>query len=192
MPGNKKEYRSGKFVVPGDRLGVIEEFSPGSGTYVRDGTIYSKMIGRTLVDLLNKKVSVYPLTSSASVPKVGSIVTGQVYNVQSKIAIIRIWRIGKKLLSGFYSGILHISDAAKGYVETMFDACKTGDIVRAKVISNKNRVYHLTMAEGNLGVIYAFCSECGHLLEQDRKGRLKCPRCKKVEKRKIASGYGRE
>jgi len=182
------ERRSGKFVVPGEKLGVIEEFMPGPGTYVHNGTIYSKITGRTLVDVLSKKVSVYPHT--APVPRVGSIVIGQVYNVQSKIAIIRIWRIGKKLLSGFFSGILHISDVSRGYVEHMHDVYKTGDIVRAKVISEKNRAYHLSTAEKNLGVIYAFCSGCGHLLNLER-GRLKCPRCGNIEKRKVASDYGR-
>ena len=184
------ERRSGKFVVPGEKLGVIEEFMPGPGTYVHNGTIYSKITGRTLVDVLSKKVSVYPVVHTAPVPRVGSIVIGQVYNVQSKIAIIRIWRIGKKLLSGFFSGILHISDVSRGYVEHMNDVYKTGDIVRAKVISEKNRAYHLSTAEKNLGVIYAFCSGCGHLLNLER-GRLKCPRCGNIEKRKVASDYGR-
>ena len=31
---------SGQFVVPGQRLGVIEEFVPNSGTYVKDGYIF--------------------------------------------------------------------------------------------------------------------------------------------------------
>ncbi|HDI11961.1 MAG TPA: RNA-binding protein [Candidatus Bathyarchaeota archaeon] len=190
MVNAHSERRSGKFVIPGEKLGVIEEFMPGPGTYVYNGTIYSKITGRTLVDVLSKKVSVYPVVHTAPVPRVGSIVVGQVYNVQSKISIIRIWRIGKKLLSGFFSGILHISDVSRGYIEHMHDAYKTGDIVRAKVISEKNRAYHLSTAEKNLGAIFAFCSNCGHLLRLER-GRLKCPRCGNIEKRKIASDYGR-
>lgn len=190
MVNASSERRSGKFVVPGEKLGVIEEFMPGPGTYVHDGTIYSKITGRTLVDVLSKKVSVYPVVHIAPVPRVGSTVIGQVYNVQSKIAIIRIRQIGKKLLSGFFSGILHISDVSKDYVEHMHDAYKTGDIVRAKVISEKNRVYHLSTAEKNLGAILAFCSNCGHLLRLERR-QLKCPRCGNTEKRKVASDYGR-
>ena len=56
---------SGHLVVPGERLGVIEEFIPDSGTYVKDGVIFSKIVGRELLDLLNKRVSVYPLTEGA-------------------------------------------------------------------------------------------------------------------------------
>ena len=191
MVNAHSERRSGKFVIPGEKLGVIEEFMPGPGTYVHNGTIYSKITGRTLVDVLNKKISVYPMVHTVAVPRVGSIVVGQVYSVQSKVSIIRIWRIGKKLLSGFFSGIIHISDVAREYIEYMHDAYKIGDIVRAKVISEKNRAYHLSTAEKNLGVIFAFCSNCGALLRLER-GRLKCPRCGNIEKRKVASDYGRE
>ena len=181
--------KSGQFVVPGDRLGVIEEFMPGSGTYVEAGVIHSQVTGRMLLDKLNKKVSIYPLIHGVSVPKVGSIVMGQVSNVQSKSATLRISKIGKKFLSGNFTGILHISDASPDYVEIMYDVCKPGDIMRAKVISTMNRTHHLSTSENNLGVTYAFCSQCGHVLTLRRRG-LQCPECGEVEKRKIASDYG--
>ncbi|MGQ9460026.1 MAG: exosome complex RNA-binding protein Csl4 [Candidatus Bathyarchaeaceae archaeon] len=188
---SKSERKSGQFVVPGDRLGVIEEFTPGSGTYVEHGTIHSKTTGRTLMDTLNKKVSVYPLVQAASVPRVGSIVSGQVLDVKSKTAVLRILQVGKKSLSGFFTGLLHISDVSPSYVETMFDVCKTGDIMRAKLISDKNRTFYLSTAEKNLGIIYAFCSQCGHVLLSSRQ-RLRCPRCGNIEKRKVTPDYGEE
>lgn len=188
MQINKR--RSGQIVVPGEHIGVIEEFSPGIGTYVKNGKIYSRMIGRTLLDIMNKKVSVYPLIPRPSVPKTGSIVTGQVQNVQSHFAVLRIWKIGERTLSGFFSGLLHISDASPSYVETMFDVCKPCDIMRAKVVSEKNREYHLSTVDKNLGVIYAFCSHCGHIL-QFKRHRLQCSYCGKIEKRKTALDYGK-
>jgi exosome complex component CSL4 len=51
---------SGQLILPGEPLGVIEEFVPDAGTYVKDGVIYSKIVGRSLLDLLNKRVSVFP------------------------------------------------------------------------------------------------------------------------------------
>jgi len=181
--------KSGQIVAPGDRLGVIEEFTPGPGTYTEQGTIYSEITGRTLMDMLNKKVSVFPLTRGVSVPKVGSLVIGQVSGVDSKSATLQITRVGKRPLSGFFTGILHISDVIPGFVETMFDICKTGDIMRARVVSEKNRVFHLSTADKNLGVVYAFCSWCGHMLLL-RGRRIQCTNCDKIEKRKIASDYG--
>ena len=139
--------KSGQFVVPGDRLGVIEEFVPGLGTYVEAGVIHSKVTGYALLDKLNKKVSVYPLIHGVSVPKVGSIVVGQVSDVQSKSATLRISKIGKKIISGAFTGILHISDVSPDFVEIMYDVCKPGDIMQAKVISTMNRTHHLSTSE---------------------------------------------
>ncbi len=185
----QSERKSGLFVVPGDRLGVIEEFIPDSGTYVEHGTIYSNITGRTLLDTLSKKMSVYPIVREATVPLAGSTIIGRVRSVQNKMAALRIFKIGKTLLSGFFTGTLHISDTSFGYVETMFEVCKPGDIMRAKVIVNKNRTYHLSTVEKNLGVIYAFCSRCGYMLLLERQ-RMRCTKCGKIEKRKAASDYG--
>lgn len=182
--------KSGLFVAPGDRLGVIEEFTPGAGTYVENGIIHSKITGRTLLDMLNKEVSVFPLVQAVRVPRPGSIVSGQVLDVKGKTAVLRILQVGKRPLSGFFTGVLYISDVSPRYVENMFSACKRGDIMRAKVISDKNRTFYLSTAEENLGVIYAFCSRCGHVLLSKKHG-MQCPRCGNVEKRKVTPDYGK-
>jgi len=186
---SQSERKSGLFVAPGDRLGVIEEFTPGPGTYVEQGTIHSKITGCTLLDMLNKKVSVYPLVQAANVPQVGSIVSGQVLDMENKKAVLRILQVGKRSLSGFFTGILHISDVSPSYVDTMFSVCKTGDIMRAKVISNKNRTFYLSTAEKNLGVIYALCSICGNILRLGKRG-MRCSRCGNIENRKVPPDYG--
>ena len=68
---------------------------------------------------------------------------------------------------------------------------QAGDILRAKVISEKNQVFHLSMNDKGLGVLYGFCSRCGTLLEQHGYD-LKCPKDGNVETRKIAPDYGKE
>jgi exosome complex component CSL4 len=73
----------------------------------------------------------------------------------------------------------------------MFDVCKSGDILRAKVVSETNRIYHLsTSVDRNLGVTFAFCSNCGETL-QWRRSRMRCPICGRIENRKVASDYGK-
>ena len=184
-------HKSGTLVLPGERLGVIEEFIPDSGTYVKDGVIYSKIVGRALMDLLSKRVSVYPLINGSPVPKVSAVVVGQVGNAQSDNVLVRIFKIGSKRVSGVFTGILHISDVQERYVKSMNDVCKSGDIIRAKVISSKNQVSHLSTNDKGLGVVYAFCSRCSSLLEQ-RRHDMHCPKCGNVEKRKLALDYGKE
>ena len=185
------EQKSGHLVVPGERLGVIEEFIPDSGTYVKDGVIYSKIVGRALLDLLNKRVSVYPLVKGELIPKVSATVMGQIGNAQSDNVLVKIFKIENKKLSGEFGGILHISDVSDRYIDSMNDVCKPGDIVRAKVISAKNRIFHLSTNDKNLGILYAFCSRCGNLLEPQRY-ELHCPKCGNIENRKMAPDYGKE
>ncbi len=191
MNSKSLKGKNGRLVLPGERLGVIEEFIADAGTYVKDGVIYSIVVGRALLDLSNKRVSVHPLIRRAKVPKIASVILGQVSRVQKQNAFVRIHEISGNQLSGFFSGLLHISDVQLRYVDSMFDVCKPGDIVRAKVISEKNRTYHLSTKDRNLGVVYAFCSQCGYMLELKRQ-RMHCLRCGKIETRKTALDYGKE
>lgn len=185
------EQKSGHLVLPGERLGVIEEFIPDSGTFVKDGVIFSKIVGRSLMDLQTRRVSVYPVVDRVVVPKVSTVVIGQIGNAQSDNVLVKIFRIGNKTLSGNFGGILHVSDVSDRYVDQMSDVCKPGDIVRAKVISDKNQIYHLSTNDKGLGVLYGFCSRCGTLLEQHGYD-LNCPKDGNVETRKIAPDYGKE
>ena len=187
----ESERKSGLFVVPGERLGVIEEFTSGTGTYVECGTIHSKITGRTLLDMLNKEVSVYPLIKTVTVPQVGNIIVGMVSDVKSKNAVLTIFQVGDKTLSGFFKGMLHISGVSHAYVDNMFDICKAGDIMRAKVISTENRSFFLSTADKELGVTYALCSLCGHVLHPGNH-RLNCSNCGNDESRKISPDYGKE
>lgn len=190
MTSKATEQKSGQLVLPGERLGVIEEFVPSAGTFVKDGVIYSKVIGRALLDLATRHVSVHPLVREVMVPTVGSIVVGQVSGVQNENANVRIFQIDEKQVSGVFTGVLHISDVHLRYVDSMFDICKAGDIIRAKVISEKNQTYHLLTKDKDLGVIYAFCSNCGGTLESKRQG-MHCPKCGRIERRKTAFDYGK-
>lgn len=185
------DRKSGQFVVPGEYLGVIEEFIPNSETYVENGIIYSKIIGHTLIDFLNKRISVYPLGKKTKIPKVGDIVFGQVSNVQTQNALVRIFKMGENYFPVTFKGLLHVSDAKVSYVKSMFNICKPGDILRAQIISNKNSAFHLSTKEKELGVLYAFCTQCGDLLLKTKRLIFHCQQCENTEKRKTALDYGK-
>jgi exosome complex component CSL4 len=190
MSPSSSEQKTRSVVVPGERLGVIEEFIPDAGTYVKDGVIHSKVIGRVSIDLVHKRVSVQQLAHGAKTPVTGSTVVGQVSTAQAETAGVRIFEIGEEEVSGVFTGILHVSDVQLRYVDSMFEVCKPGDIIRATVISEKNRTYHLSTKDKNLGVVYAFCSNCGNILQQKRQG-MYCSRCGRIERRKTAADYGK-
>jgi exosome complex component CSL4 len=179
----------GAFVVPGERLGVVEEFLPGSGTYEQDGTIYAVRTGLTSFDPRNRVVSVKPKTHVPIFPVEGATVVGTVTLAHDKMATLRLARIDGTPIQNTFTGILHISSSSPRYERRMSDVCKAGDVIRAKVIDVSNRVPLLTTAGRGLGVILAYCSWCGGTLELKNR-RLECSSCKNVERRRMADDYG--
>lgn len=184
-----ERIRQGILVLPGDVIGVEEEYFPGQGVYVNGkGYLRSQLIGRVLIDIVKRTINVRNIHGKPYVPKVGDIVKGIVSSVSEDLAFIDIYAIEEKpTRTTSFTGILHVSQASSEYIETMYDAMRIGDIVRARVI-NSNHPFQLTTKEPRLGVIAAFCTKCGSLLrKQDDK--LVCPICGNVEKRKVSASY---
>jgi exosome complex component CSL4 len=70
-------------------------------------------------------------------------------------------------------------------------ALRNGDIIKAKVINVENRMLQLSIVSPEYGVVYAYCSRCGTILEL-QGNRLNCTKCDRGERRKIARTYGKE
>lgn len=177
-------------VLPGDKLGVIEEFLPGAGTYETEGTIYANFTGNAKKDMKNKRVTVVPTTRIPQLPKEGTEVIASVTHATDKMATVSIWKIDGKALQNPFTAILHISTSSPRYERNMADVCKAGDIIRARVIDMTNRIPQLTTAGRGLGVIKGFCSKCGGVLELVNR-RLQCPSCGNSERRRLAEDYGK-
>jgi exosome complex component CSL4 len=182
---------STRFVVPGERLGVIEEFVPGRDTREENGVIYSETTGIAKIDAMNKTVYVQRRVKTPLIPEEGATVTSMVTHAQDKVAQVSISQINQVPVGTPFSGVLHISSSSPRYERTMKEVCKTGDIVRAKIVSAKNGIPLLTTIGRGLGVVRAYCSQCGQLLTL-RNRLLQCPSCGKVERRKIVENYGKD
>src|SRR5207244_10717976 len=85
----------GAFVVPGERLGVVEEFDPGRGTVEVGGIVYSSQTGLASIDPKRHIVSVKTTTGPVVVPEEGSTIIGIVEKVQEKMAITNV-RVGPR------------------------------------------------------------------------------------------------
>jgi exosome complex component CSL4 len=174
-----------KYVFPGERLGVIEEFIPGSGTYVEDGNIYASALGYLSRDEINKEIGIHSITKSPILPQVNDIVIGRVEYIHDKTLTIKIAQINEHPVSSAFSGVMHISNATRSYTKTMFDIYNVGDLIRARVLSVMNNENHLTTEDRAFGVVESSCTHCGNQLQLVRR-RLRCPICKVGERRKIA------
>ena len=181
---------SNKAVVPGDDICVIEEFLPGPWTYVEGSIIKSAITGRVHVDITTRTVSVVPAVKIFETPVRGTYVYGYVITVKDEFAIIKILGCvhGIRYQSAF-TGLLHISQSSDKFVKNLYDVVRVGDIVKAKILNDASP-YNLTLKEPRLGVILAFCGNCGHKLVKLSTDTLKCPSCGNVEKRKVSLDYG--
>jgi len=178
----------GQFVVPGEKLGVVEEFDPGPGTVDVNGSVYASQTGKANVDRKRRVVTVKTLAGPPLVPEEGSTIIGQVEKIQEKMAIVNIFTIDGKYVGRPFTGMLHISTSSPRFERDMGDVCKPVDIVRAKVIDTKERIPKLTTAGPGLGVIKAYCSRCGG--ELVFSGRiLRCVLCRNVERRRLADDF---
>ena len=181
----------GSFVVPGERLGVVEEFDPGRGTVEVNGIVYSSQTGTALLDPNRHVVTVKPITGPVVVPEEGSSIIGVVEKVQEKMAIVNIVVVDGKKMPLPFTGMLHISNSSPRFERVMGDVVKPNDIIRAKVIDTSQRIPKLTTVGRDLGVIKAYCSRCGN--ELVLSGRiLRCSVCRNVERRRLAEDFQSE
>jgi exosome complex component CSL4 len=181
----------GTFVVPGEKLGVVEEFDPGRGTVEVDGIVYSSQTGKAALDPKRHVVTVKPITGPVVVPEEGSSIIGVVEKVQEKMAIVNIIVVDGKKMPLPFTGMLHISNSSPRFERIMGDVCKPNDIIRAKVIDTSQRIPKLTTVGRDLGVIKAYCSRCGGELVLSGHI-LRCSVCRNVERRRLAEEFQSE
>lgn len=179
--------KSGDFVLPGDALGVTEEYVPADWTYEDGDKIRSLVAGIVSVDNKNKQISIIPKTSSPSLLKNGTVIFGQISEVRGQRALMKIEGIKdtNRALTTSFSGGIHISQAQKGYVSKLTDEFRIGDLIEAKVtkIIGLDNV-DLTTAENELGVIKAMCTNCRHYMKKLSKNEVICPNCGRKREKK--------
>jgi len=187
----KKPKVDEKEVFPGERLAVIEEYSEGEGTYQSDGEVRSAELGITRHNDANRSVSVEKKTPEIIVPMEGMVAVAEVGSVARRDARVDIFMLDGRHIHPTYSGVIHISDISRDYTKNIDMALRNGDVVKGRIVNVKNRLNQMSLADPEYGVVYAYCSRCGGLLELDR-GRLTCPDCGRMERRKTARSYGKE
>jgi exosome complex component CSL4 len=180
-----------KNVFPGEELAVIEEYNKGEGSYQDNGLVRSEELGETRINKEKRALEVKKATKKLNLPVEGSIVIAEAGSVTRRDARVDIFRVNGKKIEPTYTGVIHVNDVAREFDRDLEQGLRTGDIVRAVIANTKNRIIQLSLAAPEYGVVYAYCSRCGGILEMD-KGKLTCPKCKRVERRQYAKSYGKE
>ena len=191
MPKKGEKKFEEREVFPGEKLAVIEEYNQGKGTYQYNGRIFSEELGKTLQNVNDRAVTVEKSTPELALPVEGTVVFAEVGSVARRDARVDIFMMDGQRIHPTYSGVVHISDMSRDYIKNIDSAIRNGDIIKAKLVNTKNNLNQLSLAGPEFGVVYAYCSRCGELLEYSQ-GKLNCPTCTRVERRKVARSYGRE
>lgn len=181
--------RIGKLIIPGEKIGVVEQFIPGEGTYEEDGIIYSSKMGKLYLDRRERVISV-EAKRNVTIPKAGAVVIGRVDNLKKQSVVVSINNSRDLNPHGSFEASIHVSNVSRGYIENISDAFKPYDLVRCRLIRSDYQPFQAVTDEKNLGVLLAFCSICGDVLSW-KGNRLVCPNCKNIEQRKVSIDYGK-
>ncbi len=181
-----------KLVVPGDHVGIEEEYIPSSGVYSKDGELYASSLGDLDLDSTNHNAKVQAKTNIPKMQGEANIVVGNVAQMNDNVAIIDLMPMNSKafkMVPNEASAVLRVSDTRRGFVRSLRDELGVGDIVRAKIIEANEHSVRLRIDERELGVIKAYCKSCRGVLRLDDRD-LKCEKCGNIEHRKMAQDYG--
>lgn len=186
------DVKSGDIVVPGDQLCVIEEMTPGYGTYERDGVVYAATFGQCSLDLKNRSIKVVNPDGSMqlALPEKGDILVGEVTSAFDQRAEVTIVKRNGKDTSSPILGEIRINNVTRRFVRSMLDVLQSGDIVRGVALNTHEIPIQLSLVGPELGVIHASCKRCGHELTLTTRNNMICLRCENRETREVTNDYG--
>ncbi|MEM0056895.1 MAG: exosome complex RNA-binding protein Csl4 [Candidatus Geothermarchaeota archaeon] len=174
-------------ILPGNKIGIIEEYVPCKGTYVdKNGIIRSLFVGTLIKDEIKREVYVIPV-KELEIVNVNSVVTGRIIDITGVYGHVTIEVVNNRILKKPFIGILY----PHVYTTDVTSLYSVRDYVVARVVSKANRAIHLSIEGDEFGVIRAYCRYCGNILKPIDKGRLKCSRCNNIELRKTSINYGK-
>jgi len=180
-----------KIAVPGEELGTEEEFIPGAGTKVDEsGVIRAIIAGKISIDY-NRHINIISDTALKKL-KVGDIVYGRIEEMFESVAFLTIERPLDLKLKRIErsSAIIPVSEIKDGFVKSIRDEIRVGDIVKGIVKEITPLRIIVSLRPAGMGVVKAYCSYDRSPLEL--RGRsLICKKCGQKEVRHIADSYGK-
>ncbi|MEM0226728.1 MAG: exosome complex RNA-binding protein Csl4 [Thermofilaceae archaeon] len=176
------------FAVPGDELGVIEEYMPAHNAYEFDGVVRAKAVGRVKLDAIKHEASVVE-AKRLPLPKSGDAIHAIVAVVRDAVAYADIFynETAKVFYPVPFRGIIHISEASNERLRSLHEVYGYGDILRARVLSRKPP-YMLSTRGPEYGLLLTRCPKC--LTPLKKRGLwLYCPTCRRTHKKRKISRY---
>ncbi len=176
-----------EIVLPGDAVGVVEEYLGEGFVYEYNGVLRAATVGFVQRDASKHLLKVVRTGRTPNVPTKGDVVYGVVSDAKPKMVVVDIVSMDKKVFQPPFTALLPISMISTERVESADSLYTESDIVIAKVESTSSP-FILSTKGSEFGVILARCRNCGSMLESDTKI-LICPNCGAKDRRKLSSNY---
>ncbi|KAK6536521.1 exosome 3'-_5 exonuclease subunit ski4 (Csl4) [Arthrobotrys megalospora] len=202
-------------VVPGQPLGPVSAYIPGTGVHVFNGQIIASLVGQVVtnpavqnpssttttttpshttpptISVLKPVLTTDEETNATLLPDVSSTVLCRITRINARQATASIFIVNDHICGDEFQGVIRVQDVRLTEVDKVkiFNSFRPGDIVRAKVISLGDQSnYYLSTASNELGVIMAD-SEMGDPMYPINWKEMKSTRTGVVEERKVAKPF---
>ncbi len=200
-------------VMPGDKIGVEEEYVAAENTFVDDdGSIRATIAGTIVMN--QGRISVINDKHNVKRFKRGMMVIGSVSDDVKSVMFVKLDNVrvngaeylalkDGKIITGrrrpMRGGFSRERERGRDMDSGGRDAeprgkqCSVGDVILAKIGFEELDAFTLELDDANAGVVYAECEMCSSHLEANAgvPGTLSCPACKHREQRKISALYGK-
>jgi exosome complex component CSL4 len=124
------------------------------------------------------------------IPKINDIIVGQVETATANVVNVKIHTVNELINFGKFTGMMLLKNQRDRRMRQRKITYKLGDIIRAKIKSTKNAIFHISIDCKECGVIDTFCSECGNNNMSREGQKLKCRVCGNIEERMFAPDFG--
>lgn len=172
-------------VVPGERVGVIEEFVKWDGIFEVNGVLYSASLG--FLEKRGLEASVRPVKNPLLPMKTGDLAVGEIRSADRNNFNLLLTIMLRPRVALLIPPV-HATMPKRGSNV----GARPSDLVIVKVESVENGVVTVTMeGSSELGVIRSICESCGSVLDRGVGYTLMCRRCGKIYlDKKLSSKYG--
>jgi exosome complex component CSL4 len=182
-------------VAPGDRLGAAADYEAGPGTYVRAEAVVASLAG--IKQLVASPAPgarpalhvVRPTAPLAVVPSVGSRVLARITRITQLQASADILVVDGTPCAEPFHGVIRKENVREKEIDKVKieESFKPGDVVKAEVVAlGTQRLYALSTATLDLGVVHARSEEGGDVMVPVSFEEMEVPGAGVKEKRKVA------
>jgi len=138
--------------IPGDKIGIIEEFESGKNTFEDGHNVRATVIGTVEIDKKSRIAQVQNIRTSG-IPEVDDVVIGTVAAVMSSMIAVSINYVNNIRTKSNVECICQTRHFRKKNIALL------NDIVVLRIIAHKNGTIHASINEPEFGVLFTKCKK---------------------------------